>query len=310
MKQDYLEGSRVKQGDLLFEIDARPFQAGLDQAVAKLEQDQAMQGKTELDVNRFTPLVKQNAVSQEELDNARQSNLMAKAAVAADKAAVESAQLNLGFTKITSPVDGVAGLAQAQIGDLVGTGGAVLTTVSTIDPIRAYFNISEQFYLKLRRLYSAAAAHEIPLELTLSDGTVYSKKGKWLFTSRQFDVNTGTLQVAASFENPDYLLRPGQYALVRAVVETRKGVLMVPQRAVTELQGSYQVATVDKENKAHIKTVKVGDQIGTDWLIESGLAPNDQVIAEGVQKIREGQTVDPEPFAPAQADPPAGGQPR
>jgi membrane fusion protein (multidrug efflux system) len=300
MKQDYLEGSKVKQGALLFEIDPRPFQAVLDQALAKQAQDQAMVGMMELDVKRYTPLVKQQALSQQELDNAVQSNLMSKAAVVADQAAVEGARLNLSFTKITSPVDGIAGLAQAQIGDLLGPGGAILTTVSTVDPIRAYFNINEQFYLTYSRQHAAPAESDIPLDLILSDGTVYPKHGKWLFTSRQIDINTGTLQVAAEFVNPDNVLRPGQYALVRAKTEIRKGALLVPQRAVTELQGSYQVATVAEGNKVHIKTVQVGDQVGSDWLIESGLAPNDRVIAEGLQRIKEGMVVevDPQPFVP------------
>jgi membrane fusion protein (multidrug efflux system) len=308
MKQDYVEGGRVKQGDLLFEIDPRPFQAVLDQASARLEQDQALLGKTELDVARATPLAKEQAVSQQELDDATQSNLMAKAAVAADKATLESARLNLDFTRITSPVDGIAGIAQAQIGDLVGPGTAVLTTVSTVDPIRAYFNISEQFYLTYSRQHPMSADRmsppdDIPLQLVLSDGTVYPKSGKWLFTGRQVDINTGTMQVAASFENLDCVLRPGQYALVRARTETREGALLVPQRAVAELQGSYQVATVDQDNKVHIKTVQVGEQIGTNWLIETGIKANDRVVAEGVQKIKEGSVVDPQPFAASQADP-------
>jgi membrane fusion protein (multidrug efflux system) len=319
LKQDYVEGSRVKQGDLLFEIDRRPFQATLDQALAKLEEDEAMLGKTALDVKRYRPLAEEQAVSQQELDDAVQANLMAKASVAADQAAVESARLNLEFTRITSPVDGIAGTAQAQIGDLVGPASAVLTTVSTVDPIRAYFNISEQFYLAYRRQHAMpehgkATENDFPLELIVSDGTVYPGNGKWLFNSRQIDVNTGTLQAAAAFENPNYVLRPGQYALVRARVETRKGALLVPQRAVTELQGSFQVATVDQDNKAHIKTVRVGEQVGSEWLIESGLEPNDRVIAEGAQKIKEGTVVEPQPFAPARADQPppspaAGGRP-
>jgi membrane fusion protein (multidrug efflux system) len=320
LKQDYAEGGRVKQGDLLFEIDARPFQAALDQALGKLGQDEAMLGKTELDVNRYTPLAKQQAVSQQTLDDAVQANLMAKASVAADKAAVESARLNLGFTRITSPVDGIAGTAQAQIGDLVGPGGAVLTTVSTVDPIRVYFSVSEQFYLAYHRQHGMSEdktppENDMPLELILSDGTVYPGKGKWLFTSRQVDINTGTLQVAAAFENPGGLLRPGQYALVRGRTETRKGALLVPQRAVSEVQGSCQVVTVDAEDKAHIKTVRVGSQIGTDWLIESGLAPNERIIAEGLQKIKEGQAVNPQPFVSSEAgqppaNPPSGGERR
>ncbi|HEV7927209.1 MAG TPA: efflux RND transporter periplasmic adaptor subunit [Verrucomicrobiae bacterium] len=301
MKQDYIEGGRVKQGDLLFEIDARPFQAALDQASAKLEQDQASLGKTELDVKRYTPLAKEQAVSQEELDDAVQANLGAKAAIAADKAAIETARLNLGFTKIISPVDGIAGTAQAQIGDLVGPGSAVLTTVSTVDPIRAYFNVNEQFYLSYRRGHPASADNlspeqDIPLQLILSDGTPYPKIGKWLFTSRQVDVNTGTLQVAATFENSDYGLRPGQYGLIRAQIEMRKGALLVPQRAVNELQGSYQVATLDQTNAMHLKTVQVGDQVGGEWLIESGLAANDRVVADGAQRVKEGTVVDPQPY--------------
>jgi RND family efflux transporter MFP subunit len=318
LKQDYVEGGRVKQGDLLFEVDPRPFQAALDQALAKLEQDQAMSRKTELDVSCYTPLAKVQAVSQQELDDAVQANLMAKAAMAADKAAMESATLNLGFCKITSPIDGIAGTAQAQIGDLVGPGSAVLTTVSTIDPIRAYFSISEQSYLAFCRQFTNAAERaayraEMELQLILSDGSTYPAPGKWFFSSRQFDVNTGTLQVAGLFPNPDYILRPGQYALVRAKTETRRGAILLPQRAVMELQGSYQVATVDSQNKAHLRPVRVGEQVGNDWLIESGIAPDDRVIAEGIQKIREGVVVDPQPFVPSQpnppqAPPPAGGR--
>jgi RND family efflux transporter MFP subunit len=307
LKQDYAEGSKVKQGDLLFEIDPRPFQAALDQALSKQAQDQAMVGKTDLDVKRYTPLVKQQAVSQEELDNAVQANLGAKASVAADQAAVENARLNLGFTKITSPVDGIAGTAQAQIGDLLGPGGAILTTVSTVDPIRAYFNISEQFYLAYRRESAkpgqTAPENQIPLELILSDGSVYPKRGKWLFTSRQIDINTGTLQVAANFENPENLLRPGQYALVRAQTENRKNVILVPQRAVTELQGAYQVATVDNENKVHVKKVQVGEQIGNDWIINGGLAPNDRIVVEGLQKAnKDGAVVNPQPWIPGKTN--------
>jgi len=307
MKQDYQEGGTVKQGDLLFEIDPRPFQAALDQALAKEQQDEAMLGKTKLDVARYRPLAKTQAVSQELLDDAVQSDLAAKAAVAADKAAVENARLNLAFTRIISPVDGVAGVAQAQIGDLVGPNTGVLTTVSTVNPIRAYFNISEQFYLAFFGPTASTAGErarqqDVPLELILSDGSVYPRPGKWLFTGRQVDVTTGTLQVAAAFDNPGNFLRPGQYGLVRAKTEVRRGALLVPQRAVMELQGAWQVAVVDAANIAHIKTVRVGGQIGSDWLIQSGLAPNDRVVVEGTQKIKDGAKVEPEPFAPAQAD--------
>ncbi|MGO8698368.1 MAG: efflux RND transporter periplasmic adaptor subunit [Limisphaerales bacterium] len=312
LKQDYSEGSQVKKGDLLFEIDPRPFQALLDQASAKLAQDEAAFGKTELDVKRYTPLAKDQAISQEELDDAVQSNLMAKAAIAADKAAIENAQMNLGFTKIVSPVDGIAGTAMAQIGDLASPSSGVLTTVSTVDPIRAYFNISEQFYLLSFHQYASdpAKAGDMQLELILSDGSVYPGRGKWVFLNRQVDVNTGTLLVAASFENPGSKLRPGQYALVRAKTEVRTNALLVPQRAVTELQGVYQVATVDPQNTVHIKTVKTGTQMGQDWLINSGLEPNDRVIVEGTQKVKEGTVVAPEPFvvskSSASSSPPPG----
>jgi RND family efflux transporter MFP subunit len=308
LKQDYVEGGNVKKGDLLFEIDPRPFQALLNQATAKLAQDQASFGKTELDVKRYTPLAKEQAISQQELDNAVQANLMAQASLAADRAAIESAQMNLGFTKITSPVDGIAGTALAQIGDLAGPNGSVLTTVSTIDPVRVYFNIDEQFYLTNFRQFTnnqARAAHdqEMELQLILSDGSVYPRRGKWVFLGRQIDLETGTLQVAASFDNPDFELRPGQYALVRAKTGERPNVLLVPQRAVTELQGAFQVATVDGQNTAHLKTVRVGEQVGAEWLIETGLETSDRIIVEGLQKVKEGTVVEPEPFVVSPAKP-------
>ena len=302
-KQDYAEGSAVKQGDLLFEIDPRPLKSALNQALGKLAQDKAQQGKTELDVKRFTPLAKEQAISQEQLDDAVQANLASAAAIQADQAAMESAALNLGFCRITSPVDGIAGIALAQIGDLVGPGGAVLTTVSTIDPMRAYFSISEQSYLAFYHQYTNAAERtayqeQMQLQLILSDGSTYPLPGKWFFTDRQIDANTGTLQVAALFPNPDYVLRPGQYALVRGKTETRHGAILVPQRAVTELQGSYQVVIIDSENKAHLKTVRVGVQVGNDWLIDEGLEANDRVVAEGAQKVKEGTEVIPQPYSP------------
>jgi membrane fusion protein (multidrug efflux system) len=321
LKQDYLEGSKVKEGDLLFEIDPRPFQAALDQALSKQAQDEANVGKTDLDVKRYTPLAAEKAVSQEELDNAVQANIGAKASVEADKAAVEAARINLGWTKIISPVSGIADVAQAQVGDLLSPGGAVLTKVSNLDPIRAYFNVNEQFYLTYTRQHAkpgdaSAPEKEIPLELILSDGSVYPQPGKWLFTSSEIDVNTGTLQVAGVFSNAANILRPGQYALVRAKTDTRTNALLVPQRAVAELQGAYHVATVDKDNKLHTKIVQVGKQIGSDWIIESGLAPNDQVIVEGLQKVENatnGTVLNPQPWSPGETNQapskPAGGKP-
>ena len=298
LTQNYAEGSEVKKGDLLFQIDPRPFQAALDQANAKLAQDKAQSGKTELDVKRYTPLAKDQAISQEELDDAIQANLAAEAQLKADEAAVESAQLNLGFTKITSPIDGLAGIALAQIGDLVGQSGGVLTTVSTLNPIKVYFQISEQSYLNFWRHHAAGSGAEtnVELQLIFSDGSVYPQKGRFFFADRQVNPDTGTLQIVGLFPNANLILRPGQYGRVRAQTQTLTNALLVPQRAVTELQGTYQVFVVDNQNKAHIRSVKVGEQIGSDWFIENGLKPGDRVVVEGTQKAKEGAVVNPEPF--------------
>jgi membrane fusion protein (multidrug efflux system) len=306
-KQDYQEGGTVKQGQLLFQIDPRPFQAALDQALAKQRQDQAQLGKTELDVKRFTPLAQTQAISQQQLDDAVQANLVAQAAVTADKAAVESAQLNLGFTRVASPIDGVAGVAQAQIGDLVGPNTGPLTTVSTVNPVRVYFNVSEPFYLRFFRPAATSDGgrpplEQVPLQLILADGSVYPAPGKWIITGRNIDPMTGTLQAAAEFSNPDNFLRPGQSALIRARTEVRHGAIVVPQRAVVELQGAYQVAVVDATNTVHIQSVRVGQQIGTEWLIDSGLEANSRVVIEGTQKVKEGAKVDPVEYVPPSRD--------
>jgi membrane fusion protein (multidrug efflux system) len=310
LTQNYAEGSEVKKGDELFEIDPRPFQAVLDQAEAKLAQDKAQAEKTQLDQNRYTPLAKEQAISQEELDNAIQANLGAKAQVKADEAQIETARLNLEFTKIISPIDGIAGVAQAQIGDLVSASGNILTTVSTVDPIRVYFQVSEQSYESFWRRYigNADTNSTVQLDLILSDGSRYPEKGKFFFADRQVNPNTGTLQIAGLFPNPTLTLRPGQYGRVRAQTQTRTNAVMVPQRAVAELQGSYQVAVLTETNSVHLQPVKVGDQIGSDWLVESGLKSGDRVVIEGTQKAREGTVVNPKPFgsntnqAPAQPE--------
>jgi membrane fusion protein (multidrug efflux system) len=303
LKQDYREGSAVAKGDPLFEIDPRPFEAALAQAEGQLAQAEAQLGRAELDVNRDTPLARDRAISQEEMDNAVQSKLAAEAAVASARAAADQAKLNLGFTHLVSPVNGIAGLVQTQIGDLVGPASGILTTVSTVDPIKAYFPISEQAYLEFRR--RAPGAPGIPqdteFQLILSDGSVYPLKGTFFALDRQVEANTGTLRVAAVFPNPDGLLRPGQFARVRAVVSMARGALLVPTRALTELQGSYQLALVDAGSHVHIVTVKVGEQIGAQRVIEAGLHPGDRVVAEGIQKVREGAAVNPLPFAPAEA---------
>jgi len=307
LTQNYAEGSQVKKGDLLFQIDPRSFQAALDQATAKLEQDQAQLGKTELDVKRYTPLAKEQAISQEELDNALQANLAAKAQVKADEAAVENAQLNLAFTKITSPVDGLAGLALAQIGDLVGPAGSVLTTVSTLNPIKVYFQISEQSHLSFWRYHAAGSGAEtnVALQLVFADGSVYPQPGRFFFADRQFNPNTGTLQIVGLFPNEDSILRPGQYARVRAQTHTVTNALLVPQRALTEMQGTYQVTVVDETNAIRLQPVKVGVQFGANWIVESGLQPGDRIVVEGLQKAKSGLVVNPQPFTGQTNLPPA-----
>ena len=310
LKRNYQEGSSVRKGQLLFEIDPRPFQAALDQAegqlaqaIAQLANAQAVQGRTQLDVERYTPLAREQAASQQDLDNANQNDLAARATVATDKAqikaaeaAVETAKLNVGFTKIISPVSGIADVARAQVGDLVSSNSGTLTTVSTLDPIRDYFTVSEQDYLQLKQQLSSSDKQRWKLQLILADGTIYSHEGAFYFAGRAVDQNTGALQLAALFPNPGNLLRPGQYGKVRAVIRTARGALLVPQAAVAELQGKYQVDVVGPDDKITIRSVKVGERIGTMWIIEEGLKPGERVVAQGQQTLRAGTTVQPKPF--------------
>lgn len=310
LRRDYQEGSFVKKGQLLFEIDPRPFQATLDQAngqlaqaVAQLANAEAVQRRTELDVERYTPLAKAQAASQQDLDNASQNNLAAKATVATDEAqiksaeaAVETATLNLGFTQISSPVNGIADVARAQVGDLVSSSSGTLTTVSTLDPIRDYFTVSEQDYLQLKKQFSGSDGRRWKLQLILADGTTYPPEGVFYFAGRAVDQNTGSIQLAALFPNPGNVLRPGQYAKVRGVVRTQKGALLVPQAAVSDLQGSYQVDVVGRDDKISIRPVKVGERVGTKWIIQDGLKPGERVVVEGQQTLRSGTTVEPKPF--------------
>jgi membrane fusion protein (multidrug efflux system) len=250
-------------------------------------------------VKRFTPLAKEQAISQEQLDDATQAKLAAEAQVKADEASINTAQLNLSFTRITSPVDGLAGVALGQIGDLVSQSGPVLTTVSTINPIKVYFQASEHSYLTFWRRFAASSekAADLPLELILSEETVYPEKGRFLFADRQVNPTTGTLQIAGVFSNADFTLRPGQYGRVRAQTQTKTNALVVPQRAVAQSQGAYQVCIVDNQNKAHIQSVKVGGQTGSYWVIENGLKPGDRVVVEGLQKAKEGVVVIPKEFS-------------
>ena len=371
LKQNYKEGSLVKKGQLLFEIDPRPFQAALGQAngdlakaqgqlgqvesqlaqaeanlaqansqliqaQAQLSQSQANQRKTQLDVDKYTPLAAQRAVTQQDLDNAEQTNVAAKAQIDASKAGIETAkagvkaasagvgtaksgiaaakaqvessqaavrtaELNLSFTRIVSPIDGIAGIAQAQVGNLVNPTSGVLTTVSTVDPIKVGFTLSENDYLKFtkRNLINArqgSSIEQLELELVLSDGTVYPDKGKFYLADRQVDQKTGSIRLAGIFPNPGNVLRPGQYGKVRAITSTRESAIVVPQRAVNELQGGYQVAVVDANNKVDFRPVKVADRTGTDWIIEEGLKPGERVIVEGLQKVRSGAVVDTKPY--------------
>lgn len=297
IQQNYKEGAPVRKGAVLFEIDPRPFQAVLDQAKAQLAQAQAQLGKTKLDVDRDTPLAKERAIAQSQLDNDIQANLAADAAVQSAKAQVEQAQLNLGFTHVTSLVDGIAGIAQVQIGNLVSP-LTVLTSVSQVNPIKAFFPISEQEYLRLAEKINSQSHLEVPkdapiLDLILADGTVYPQKGHILYTDRQVDIATGSIRIASAFPNAKNILRPGQFGRVRASTYTRTGALLVPQRAVIEIQGTYQLAVVGGDNKVNVRIVKVGERVGTQWIIDSGVKSGEMVIVEGVQKVREGSSVKP-----------------
>jgi len=300
IKQDYKEGSLVRKGQVLFEIDPRLFKAALDRAKGDLMQAQAQLGKSTLDVERDTPLAEGKAIAQSQLDNEIQAKLGAQAAVESGRAAVEQAELNLEFTKVTSLVDGIAGIAQVQLGNLVGP-NSVLTSVSQVDPIKAYFPISEQEYLRTQQKSGASASrHAISffgnsLELILADGSIYPHKGKILLADRQVDPSTGTIRIVAAFPNPGNILRPGQYGRVRVESSMKKGALLLPQSAIAQSQGSYQAAVVGSDHKVSMRTVKPGETVGTMRVIDEGVKPGDQVVVEGLQKIREGTLVTPKP---------------
>jgi RND family efflux transporter MFP subunit len=306
IKQDYHEGSFVHKDDVLFEIDPRPFQAVLDQAKAQLAQAEAQFGNASLNVERDIPEAEANAIARSQLEGDTQAKLAAKATVAAGRAAVEQAALNLSFTKVRSLISGIAGIAQVQVGNLV-TPAAVLTSVSQVDPIKTYFPISGEDYLRIAdkihpdtvNLLSSAAP--ISLQLVLSNGSTYARSGSILFADRQVDPHTGTIRVAGAFANPGNILRPGQYAKVRAVTQILKGALLIPQRAVSQLQGSAQVAVVGADNKVTIRAVETGEIVDSMWVIKSGLMAGEGVVAEGAQKAKEGSTVTPTPFTTASA---------
>jgi len=287
----YTEGQLVKKGQVLFRIDPRTFQAAVDQAKADVAMKKARWDQTQANLARVKPLAEQNAVSKKDLDDAVGNESSARSAYDASKAALDKAQLDLGFTKILSPINGIAGVAKAQIGNLVGPGTVEeLTTVSNVDPIRVWVPISEQEF------QHAQANRPVPgqkrkIELVLSDGTVYPKPGEFAFADRQVDSSTGTIKVAIAFPNPGNVLRPGQYAKVRAVMGSLPGAVVVPQRAVNELQGNFQVAVVGTDNKVSIRTVKAGVKTGSLMVISEGLQPGERVVVEGLQKVKDGMTV-------------------
>ncbi len=308
IKQNYREGDLVKQGQLMFEIDPRTFEAAVDEAKGIRAQKVARFDTTSANLARIKPLAEKNAVSQKDLDDATGAYQSAKAELEAADANLKTAKLNLGFTRITSPIAGIAGIAKAQIGDLLSPSGEALTTVSSVDPIKVYFNISEQEYLKVATAANAAgkSTKDVPLDLILVDGSTYPHQGKVAVLNRQADVTTGTFKVAALFPNENNLLRPGQFGRIRATMKVVKDALLVPQRAVTEMQGKFLLAIVGADNKVDIRPVVVGDRIGSDWLIAGGLKPGEKVVAEGTQKVKPGMTVETKPFVPAA---PAAGAP-
>ena len=305
IRQNYREGSVVRKGDVLFEIDPRPFKAALNQAKAQLAQSEAQLGKAKLDVERDTPLAQARAIAQAQLDTEVQARLGAQAQVDAAKANVEQAELNLEWTKVTSLVTGIAGAAQVQIGNLVGP-NSILTSVSQVDPIKAYFTVSENEFTDFHRRFPTEATVEeqrrrIPLQLMLTDGSVYEQSGRISFADREVNPATGSIRIAALFPNANNLLRPGGYGRIRASVRSREHALLVPQRAVIELQGSYQIAVVGDDNKVSIRPVTVGERVGKLWIVNDGVKPGERVVIEGLLKVRDGAQVKPVTTAPTKA---------
>lgn len=299
ISQNYKEGDVVRKGQLLFRIDPRVFQAALDQAKGQLAQQEARWTTAKANLRRVKPLAAQNAVSQKDLDDATGTEQSTHASVIAARAAVEKARLDLEFTRVTSLINGVAGIAKAQIGDLVGPGQiGELTTVSTVDPIKVYIPVSEQQYLKAMEERSKRE-EKASLELILSDGSIFPHKGEFSFADRQVDPKTGTIKIASLFPNPGNLLRPGQYARVRARIGVELNALLVPQRAITEMQGRYLVAVVSRDNKVSIRPVEVGQRFGTLQVVSKGLQPGEKIVAEGIQKVKDGMAVTPKPFVAA-----------
>jgi membrane fusion protein (multidrug efflux system) len=301
----YTEGSFVQKGQPLFQLDKRQAQAAVEQATGNLERARAALAQAQIDVRRYTPLVAQRAVSQAELDKAQSAERAATATVDADQAALDNTKLNLAWTTVISPISGIAGVAKVAVGDLM-TPNTVMTTVSNVDPIYVDVNIAEQDYLRFQRERPAGSRKQ-ELELILGDATLYPRRGQVLFLNREVDSRTGTIQVRGEFPNPGNVLRPGQYARIRAITELRKDALLIPQQAVSELQGVYQVGVVGEDNKVTIQTVKLGPLFGDMWVVESGLQPGDKVIVDGLQRVRTGATVAPKPFNDTQVNSAVGG---
>jgi membrane fusion protein (multidrug efflux system) len=303
IRQGYREGGLVRKGQVLFEIDPRPFQAALDQAKGQLAQAEAQMANADLNVKRDIPEAQAHAIPQSQLDTDTQALRGAKAAIATDQAAVEQATLNLGYTKVRSLIDGIAGIATVQVGNLVGPSTA-LTSVSQVNPIKVYFPISEQEYLRMGAPGSVdwlTHASRIPLQLNLADGSTYPYRGRIIFADRQVNPQTGTIQVVGTFPNLKNLLRPGQYARVRALTQILQGALLVPQAAVTQLQGNYQVVVVGPDNRAQIRTVQVGPTVGSLWVISAGLKPGERVVVVGTEKVKDGELVKPTPYKETEA---------
>jgi RND family efflux transporter MFP subunit len=301
----YQEGSFVKQGQGLFRLDPRQAQASVEQAQAHLERARAALAQAQIDIDRYTPLVKEKAVSQAELDKATSAKRAAAAEVDASQASLDNAKLNRGWTTVVSPISGIAGIAKVGVGDLM-TPTTVMATVSAVNPIYVDFSITEQDYLRFVRAGKGRQSGK-NIQLILGDGTTFAQRGKVLVVNRAVDTRTGTIEVRAEFPNPGNVLRPGQYARIRAVTEERKDALLVPQRAIAELQGIYQVGVVGSDNKVAIKTVKLGPQFADKWVVDSGLAPGDNVVVDGLQRLRDGMTVAPTPYKDTQADSAVGG---
>jgi RND family efflux transporter MFP subunit len=303
VSRDYQEGSVVKKGDVLFHIDPRPFEAALAQAKGTLAKDKANQVKADADEKRAHDLFKKKVISDQERDTAIAAAGSSRANVEADEAAVEQAELNLGYTKVTAPIDGLAGFANSQVGDLVGPSTGPLTTVSQLDPIKAVVSAGEGPFTDFVSRHPDATERNayvktLDFELILGNGEVYPRKGNFYALDRSLDPRTGSIRYYVTFPNPGNVLRPGQFGKVRFVADMKKGAMVIPQEAVNELQGGYQVAVVDQNNKASIRPVKMGERIGAMWEVNDGLKPGDRVIVQGAQKVREGSPVTVKEWTP------------